>query len=124
MKLNSLTILLAAIFVPAIGFLYSRNPDTGARLNPPTELIAKSGDKNVLLKWRATTSYSEADYNIYQSTNSHGPFHKVATSKNNMYTVANLTNGTTYYFKVTASLNASAESGDSNQVTATPGFKK
>ena len=114
-------VLLAVAFTCTIVFLYSQNPDTGARLNPPSGLTAEAGDQKVLLKWQATNSYAEADYNIYESTDRNGPFHKIATSKERIYTVANLTNGITYYFKVTASLNAAAESLGSNQVAATPG---
>jgi fibronectin type 3 domain-containing protein len=117
-------ILMAAIGITAIGSVYSRDADTGARLNPPTGLTADAGYQKVLLKWRATTSSAEADYNIYQSARRKGPFQKVATTPNEIYTVTNLTNGTTYYFKVTASLNASAESDYSNQATATPGLKQ
>src|SRR6266436_5042478 len=98
MKLKGLMVLLAAAFTSATVFLYSQNPDTGAKLNPPSGLTAKAGDQKVLLKWQPTNSYAEADYNIYQSTDRNGPFHKIATSKETIYTVANLTNGSTYYF--------------------------
>ena len=98
-----------------------RNQDTGARLLPPGELTAAAGDQQITLTWRASISYNEADYNIYQSTGAEGPFNKVLTVKSTSAAVMNLKNGTIYYFKLTASLNNTAESVYSNTVKAVPG---
>ena len=113
----SAEVLFAAVLSVSV---YSKNPDFGARLNPPTGLTAQSGDHKVLLTWRPTTSYAEADYYVYQSTNPSQLLQRIGITTNTSYVVTNLTNGTTYFFCVTAALNGSAESVASNHVAATP----
>lgn len=121
-KFNDLFVLMALFFwILGLGVDCARNPDTGAKLTPPSKLIATAGDQQVTLTWQATPSYSEADYNIYQSTATAGPFRVVATTKSTHFTITNLKNGSIYYFKVTASLNNAAESAFSNIIKAIPG---
>jgi len=81
-------------------------------------------NRKVALEWGPSPSYAEADYTVYQSTNRKGAFQRIALTQGTNYVATNLVNGTIYYFHVTASLNASAESVPSNQIAATPASKK
>ena len=83
----------------------------------PASLTATPGNTQVSLSWSAVTGATS--YNVYDSTSSSGSYTKVASSTNTNSTVTGLTNGTAYYFVVTA-VNNSGESGYSNQASATP----
>ena len=86
---------------------------------PPTNVIATAGDEQVLIIWDSVTNATS--YNIYWSTSSAvtaatGTKISNATSP---YTHVGRTNGTTYYYVVTAE-NSYGESADSSEVNATP----
>ncbi len=89
----------------------------------PTGLMATPGNKKVTLDWDDNTEADLAGYNVYRSEVSGGPYTKVATvatvtlSKHND---TGLTNGTTYYYVVTAFDDSGNESGYSAEVSATP----
>ncbi|MEQ1812925.1 MAG: hypothetical protein ABL860_00520, partial [Candidatus Nitrotoga sp.] len=88
---------------------------------PPTVVIATAGDGQVAIRWNAADR--AVSYNLYMNTlpdivkttptNMHSP------SVSNPFVHSNLTNGTTYYFVVTA-VNANGESIESSEVSATP----
>ena len=86
---------------------------------PPTRLIVTAGNAQVALNWSASSGASS--YNIYRSTSSGGegstPYQTGVTITS--FTDTNLTNGTTYYYEVTA-VNAGGESARSSEVSATP----
>jgi len=91
-----------------------------ALANPPaapTSLIVTRGDASVSLNWGAVTG--ALSYNVKRSLVSGGPYAFVTNTTTNSITDAGLTNGTTYYYVVTA-LNAVTESLDSTQASATP----
>jgi glucose/arabinose dehydrogenase/fibronectin type 3 domain-containing protein len=85
----------------------------------PTGLSATAGDKQVALAWNA--SPGAVTYNVYRGITSDGqgdtPIATGVTSTS--FTDSGLTNGTTYYYKVTA-VNAAGESPRSNEASATP----
>jgi fibronectin type 3 domain-containing protein len=84
----------------------------------PTGLKATAGSAQVALTW--TGSSSAASYHIKRSTTSGGPFSAtLASSTVTNYTDAAVINGTAYYYVVSA-VNASGESANSAQVSATP----
>jgi hypothetical protein len=56
---------------------------------------------------------------VKRSTVSGGPYTTVGSTGGTSFTNTGLANGTTYFYVVTA-VNASGESGNSNQVSATP----
>ena len=84
----------------------------------PTGLAAIADNGGVTLSWNA--SAGATSYNIYRSTTSGGEGSTpVGTSTTSGFTNTGLTNGTTYYFKVSAS-NSAGTSQQSGEVTATP----
>ena len=84
----------------------------------PAGLTATSGNGQVSLSWSA--SAGATSYNVKSSTVSGGLYTVVATNVAGLsWTATGLTNGTTYYFVVSA-LNPIGESVNSSQVSATP----
>jgi fibronectin type 3 domain-containing protein len=94
---------------------------TGGPVIPaaPTGLTATPGNAQVALNW--TASSAATSYNVYRSTSSGGeggtPFKTGVTSTS--YTDSGLSNGTRYYYQVTA-VNSSGESSKSSEVSTTP----
>jgi hypothetical protein len=83
----------------------------------PTNLQATAGNAQISLSWSASTGATS--YNVNRSTTSGGPYSQIATSCPNSYTDSGLTNGTTYYYVVSA-VNSSGQSANSTQASATP----
>ncbi len=81
-------------------------------------LAATPGNAQVGLTWTAASG--AAGYGVHRSTTSGGPY---TTVKSNIvgtsFTDTGLTNGTTYYYVVTAT-NAEGEGASSNQASTTP----
>jgi fibronectin type 3 domain-containing protein len=75
----------------------------------------KSG--TVGLSWTATSGATS--YHIKRSTKSGGPYTTIGTATFHGYTSKGLSNGTTYYFVVSA-INSAGESGNSAQLSAKP----
>jgi subtilase family serine protease len=104
---------------------------TGGRLNvysalssctapppTPTSLTARGGDTKVTLSW--SSSLGATRYNVKRSLTPGGPYTSInAAVQGPAYTDTNVTNGTAYYYVVSAS-NFDGESGDSNEASATP----
>ncbi len=84
----------------------------------PTNLTAVGGNAQASLSW--TASPGATSYNIKRSLTSGSGYTNVATGVTaTTYTNTGLTNGTTSYYVVTA-VNATGESANSNQASATP----
>jgi fibronectin type 3 domain-containing protein len=83
----------------------------------PTGLQVTAGDAQVSLSW--TASAAASSYHVKRSTTSGGPYTQVAAPATTSDTDTGLTNGTTYYYVVSA-LNAAGESANSSQVSAKP----
>ena len=83
----------------------------------PTGLQAKAGNAQVSLTW--TASAGATSYHVKRSTTNGGPYTQVAAPTTASDTDTGLTNGTTYYYVVSA-LNSAGESANSSQVSATP----
>ena len=95
----------------------TQNPTKGA-LAAPTALNCSAGDGQVVLTW--TASAGATSYNVKRATTSGGPRTSVGGAvTGNTFTDTGLTDGTTYYYVVTA-VNATGESANSNEASATP----
>ncbi|MNC18210.1 Endoglucanase 1 precursor [compost metagenome] len=83
----------------------------------PATLTAAAGNAQVVLNWAPSTGATS--YNVKHATVNGGPYVTVGTVTGVTYTELNLTNGTTYYYVVSA-VNAAGESANSVQASATP----
>ena len=83
----------------------------------PTGLTATPGNAQVMLVWTASTGATS--YNVKRSTTNGSGYQTVSSPTTTSFTNSGLTNGTTYYYVVTA-VNASGESSASTQASATP----
>src|SRR6202035_1354179 len=84
---------------------------------PPANLTATAGNGQVGLSWSASSGATS--YNVKRSTTNGGPYTTIGSPTTTGYTDTGLTNGTTYYYVVSA-VNAAGESANSSQVSATP----
>ncbi len=96
----------------------SATPNSGPPPSP-SSLTATAGNAQVALTWATDTG--AASYNVYRGTASGAesttPIATGVTAT--AYTNTGLTNGTAYYFEVSA-VNSSGTSGMSNEASATP----
>jgi hypothetical protein len=83
----------------------------------PTNLTATVGDAQVSLTWSASSGAKS--YHVKRSTTSGGPYTQTAAPTSTSFTDTSLTNGTTYYYVVSA-INSAGESANSAQVSAAP----
>ena len=82
----------------------------------PTGLNATPGNEQAVLNW--AVSSGAMGYNVKRSTTSGGEV-TIANVMVNNFTDSNLTNGTTYYYEVSAT-NSGGESANSTQVAVLP----
>ncbi|HWR56871.1 MAG TPA: S-layer homology domain-containing protein, partial [Negativicutes bacterium] len=85
----------------------------------PTNLSAAAGNGQITLTWSAATG--AASYNVYMGTAA-GAYNTTPLATgitSTTYTATSLTNGTAYYFAVTA-VNPAGESEKSEEASATP----
>src|SRR5262245_12347223 len=84
----------------------------------PTGLAATAGNAQVSLSW--TASAGATTYKVKRSTTAGGPYAEIQAGVTaTRFTNTGLTNGTAYFYVVTA-VNNVGESGNSNQASATP----
>lgn len=104
--------------------LLGGSPGDGLDVTPPAtpaSLIANAGDSSVSLGWAGSTENDLASYTVYRSTTSGSGFAPIASGlSSSAYTDNNLSNGTTYYYVVTATDVSANESASSLEVSATP----
>jgi hypothetical protein len=93
-------------------------PNTTAAPAPPANLTAAPGNGQVTLSWSASSGATS--YNIYRATSSGSETLFQSGIATTSFTNTGLTNGTTYYYEVTA-VNAQGESGRSTEASAMPG---
>ncbi len=101
--------------------LESPGPDTTPPANP-TGLNATGANGHVSLDWNDNSEIDLDGYNVYRSTVSSSGYAKLNGSlvDDSDYTDNTVTNGTTYYYVVTAVDTSENESGYSNEDWATP----
>jgi autotransporter-associated beta strand protein len=84
---------------------------------PPTNLVAAPGNNTVGMTWNAATGAT--GYNVKRAGVSGGPYAPLGTTNGTGYADGTASNGTTYYYVVSAT-NGAGESANSGQVSATP----
>lgn len=96
-------------------------PDTTPP-SAPTGLSATAGNGSVALDWANNTEADLDGYVVYRATSAGGPFTAVTagTIAQSAYTDGAVSNGTTYYYRVTAVDTSGNESADSATVSGTP----
>lgn len=95
----------------------------------PTDLSADPGDEQVDLTWSAGEDSSPAGYNVYRSTESFSDISNATKLNSSLLSSENyldteVTNGTEYFYRVTAVDSDGNESSLSNEVSVTPTPKK
>ncbi|MFC2041503.1 hypothetical protein ACFLTY_04200 [Chloroflexota bacterium] len=96
--------------------------DTAVDIAPavPTGLTANQSEFQVSLDWNDNIETDLEGYNIYRGLTS-GNYTQIETLwTSSNYTDTGLTNGTAYYYAVTATDNGTNESGYSNEASDTP----
>ena len=108
-----------SVTVPAQSITLLVLPTGTATLpSAPTNLAATAGDSKVTLSWNAVGGASS--YSVKRSTTSGGPYSVIAGGVTSAgCTDSTVTNGTTYYYVVSAT-NAAGTGPNSNQASATP----
>jgi fibronectin type 3 domain-containing protein len=96
---------------------YSIDVKGTVTLNPPRNLTASAGDSEVILSWDVPVSESPSGYKVYRSTSENGTYSLLGSVSTNGASVSNLTNGSTYWFYVTATY-SSGDSPASNKASA------
>lgn len=83
-------------------------------------LFATGGNRSVTLEWQDNTDFNLAGYFVYRATDFTGPFAKVnlTAAASSYYFDSGLTNGVTYYYRVTTVDQLGEESAFSNTVFA------
>ena len=96
----------------------SATPQAGATIPAvPTGLVPTAGDTTVTLTW--TASSGATSYHVKRSTTNGSGYVQVGAPTAAGFTDSGLTNGTTYYYVVSA-MNSAGESGNSTQASVTP----
>ena len=88
-----------------------------ANVAVPALQTPASSNQTASLTWSASTGATS--YNVKRATVSGGAYSTVGSTTTNSYSDSGLTNGTTYYYVVTA-VRGGAETANSNQVASTP----
>ena len=124
--LLSLCSLLALILSGCAGTASSNSSNPGGNgSNPtgttvpstPTGLMATAGNAQVILSW--TTSANATSYNLKRSTTTGGPYTLLSSPTAASSTDTTVTNGTTYFYVVSA-VNSAGEGANSSEVSARP----
>lgn len=112
---------VAGVNVTGVGPLSNEASATANMAAPaaPVELTAESGDRQVKLAWKAGDG--AATYSVYRgaATGGQNATPVAAGITGLTFTDPNLTNGTTYFYKV-AGVNATGTGAFSNEASATP----
>jgi fibronectin type 3 domain-containing protein len=83
----------------------------------PSGLMATAANTQVNLTW--TVSATATSYNVKRATTTGGPYTKISSPTSPSFTDTGLTNGTTYFYVVSA-VNSAGESANSSEVSAKP----
>jgi len=84
--------------------------------NVVSNVIVAAGDAKNVVEWDAIQGFM---FNVKRSTTSGGPYTKIANVSTNKFTDTGISNGTTYYYIVTA-VDSVGETSSSTEVAAKP----
>jgi hypothetical protein len=116
-KFSAAMVANGLVYVPGESSVTVYGLLTASAPAAPTNLVAKAGNGQVALSWMGSSGATS--YNIYRSTIKGGEVIYKTGVTTTSYTDTVVTNGTTYYYQVTA-VNPAGESGKSNEVSAKP----
>lgn len=103
---------------PVIDIVFNPTGGGGGTVpSAPTGLTATPGNAQVSLSWNASSGATS--YSLYRATTSGGEASYRTGLTSTTFTDTGLTNGVTYFYKVTAS-NSVGQSGLSSEASATP----
>ena len=102
---------------PQINAIQVRDTTISGPPSAPTGLSATAGNTQVSLTWNVSSGATS--YNVKRATVSGGPYTTTASPATTNYTDTGLSNGTNYYYVVSA-VNSFGESTNSVEVSATP----
>ena len=91
-------------------------PTDSSAPSTPTGLSATAGNGNASLSWTASSGATK--YDIYKKVGADYPY--LAQTASTSYSASSLTNGTIYYFKVSALDGSDRESAATSEVSVTP----
>ncbi len=120
-RLDKFVVQLDSLAAPSgNGPVESQSADTTAP-GAPGGLSATAGNGSIGLDWNDITEPDLASYTVYRSTTSGSGYSVIASGlTSSVYADNSATNGTTYYYVVTASDTSSNESASSVEASATP----
>ena len=95
----------------------SAKPAAAFVLAAPASVSAKAGNAQVTVSWSAANGATS--YHVKRATTSGGAYTQIATASAANYADGSTKNGQTYYY-VISSVDATAESGNSSEASATP----
>lgn len=111
------TYLPAQLTALGLGGIFSGEGALTVGFTAPPRLVATPGNGQVKLSWQAV--YAAASYNVNRATSS-GAEMTITNVTGTSFTDAGLSNGTTYYYTVSAINGEESESGPSDEVSVTP----
>lgn len=86
----------------------------------PDGLAASPGNNRIILNWNGDVLPGFREFRIHRSGTTGGTYTQIGTSTNPTYIDNTVTNGSTWYYVVTAVNNIGQESGPSLEVAGTP----
>jgi len=110
---------LILIFISCEKKVYVVEPDNTPP-SSPKGVYSVTGDQTVYIYWEANDERDFDYYRIYRSLNPSGRFDFLDWTDSTYYFDHNLSNGTTYYYVITAVDFSDNESGNSAKVQDTP----
>jgi hypothetical protein len=110
--------LLFCSILGCVGGVQANNNGVSPQIPPvPTALTASAGNAQVSLSWSASANAS--GYHVKRGLASGGPYTLLASPTATAYADTTVTNGTAYYYVVSA-YNSAGESGNSIEAAAKP----
>jgi hypothetical protein len=100
--LTGLLAIIAILWLSGCETNVNDSHDTGYKPVPPQGLLAVAQDRQVYLTWYKNYETSISGYNIYVSNAFNGKYTKIGFTSSNEFYDKGVTNGTTYYYAVTA----------------------